>query len=219
VLAVQESKSIRRQMVRHQLMARGIRDRRVLAAMARVPREAFTTGRSLEEAYADSPLAIGSGQTISQPYIVALMTELLRARRKDRVLEIGTGSGYQTAVLATLAEEVYTMERLAPMLASAVSRLRRLGFTNVQGRVGDGAFGWAEAAPFNGILVTAASPQVPAPLTAQLDRGGRLVIPIGSETNQELVVVERTNGGFRERRAGGVRFVPLVSPLGFATPW
>lgn len=212
------TRRLRHQMVRSQLAARGIRDRRVLAAMAWVPRELFSGAHNLDDAYADSPLPIGAGQTISQPYVVALMTQLLAVRRHDRVLEIGTGSGYQTAIVAQLAGDVFTIERLAPLLEAALARLRRLGFTQVHGRVGDGAFGWPDTAPFQGILVTAATPRVPPPLLHQLAIGGRLVLPLGPEATQELIVVHRTADGFHERSAGGVRFVPLVSPLGFPTP-
>jgi len=202
-------------MVAAQLAQRGICDRRVLAVMARVPREWFLPPPLHREAYADSPLPIGSGQTISQPYIVALMTAALGPRRRDRVLEIGTGSGYQAAILAYLARQVYTIERRPDLLVEAEERFRRLGLTNIETRLGDGATGWPEAAPFNGILVTAAAPAVPPPLLQQLSPGGRLVIPIGDLSMQELVIYERTGSGVTERRGGGVRFVPLISRLAF----
>ena len=206
-------------MVASQLAARGIRDCRVLAAMACVPREWFLPPQLADEAYDDAPLPIGSGQTISQPYIVALMTAALAPRRGDRVLEIGTGSGYQTAVLAHLGARVYTIERLPDLLVEAEERFRRLGLTNIETRLGDGAGGWPERAPFDGIIVTAAAPAVPPPLTQQLAVGGRLVIPIGDLGAQELVILEREpaggGGGLVERRAGGVRFVPLISRLAF----
>jgi protein-L-isoaspartate(D-aspartate) O-methyltransferase len=202
-------------MVASQLAGRGIKDRRVLATMAWVPREWFLPPHLAEEAYDDAPLPIGSGQTISQPYIVALMTAALAPRRGERALEIGTGSGYQTAILARLGARVYTIERLPDLLVEAEERFRRLGLTDIETRLGDGAGGWSERAPFQGIIVTAAAPSVPPPLTQQLAVGGRLVIPIGDLSTQELVVLRRTPTGLEERRAGGVRFVPLISRLGF----
>ena len=161
------------------------------------------------------PISIGSGQTISQPYIVALMTEALAPRRGQRILEIGTGSGYQTAVLAHLGAHVYTIERLPDLLVEAEERFRRLGLPHIGTRLGDGACGWPEAAPFDGIIVTAAAPAVPPPLTEQLAPGGRLVIPIGDLGAQELVILQRTAAELVERHAGGVRFVPLISRLAF----
>lgn len=202
-------------MVRSQIVRRGIRSPRVLAAMAWVPREWFVS-RDLEpDAYRDGPLPIGNGQTISQPFIVALMTDALHPRRSHRVLEIGTGSGYQTAVLAHLVRRVYTIERLPDLLVEAEVRCERLGLTNITTRLGDGAAGWPEAAPFDGIIVTAAAPRVPEPLLAQVAVGGRIVVPIGDQAEQELVILEREAEGWRERSEGGVRFVPLVSRLAF----
>jgi protein-L-isoaspartate(D-aspartate) O-methyltransferase len=202
-------------MVAAQLAQRGISNRRVLAVMARLPREWFLPPPLHPEAYADSPLPIGSGQTISQPYIVALMTAALAPRRRHRVLEIGTGSGYQAAILASLTRQVYTIERRPDLLVEAEERFRRLGLTNIETRLGDGAIGWPEAAAFDGILVTAAAPAVPPPLLEQLAPDGRLVIPIGDLSMQELVIYERTGSGLTERRGGGVRFVPLISRLAF----
>ncbi len=203
-------------MIMSQVANRGLRDTRVLAAMAWTPREWFLAPHLARSAYDDGPLPIGSGQTISQPYIVALMTASLAPRRKDRILEIGTGSGYQTAILAHLAARVFTIERLPDLLVEAEERFRRLSFTNIETRLGDGAAGWPEAAPFDGILVTAAAPRVPEPLLAQLTPGGRLVIPVGDLASQELVVLQRTSRGIEERSAGSVRFVPLISRLAFA---
>ena len=205
-------------MIVNQVANRGLRDARVLAAMAWTPREWFLAPHLARSAYDDGPLPIGSGQTISQPYIVALMTASLTPRRKDRILEIGTGSGYQTAILAHLVARVYTIERLPDLLVEAEERFRRLGggLTNIETRMGDGAAGWPEEAPFDGIIVTAAAPRVPEPLLTQLAPGGRLVIPIGDLASQELVVLQRTPGGIAERSAGGVRFVPLISRLAFA---
>jgi protein-L-isoaspartate(D-aspartate) O-methyltransferase len=205
-------------MVAAQLAHRRIRNRRVLAVMARVPREWFLPPHLQREAYDDTPLPIGSGQSISQPYIVALMTASLALRRRDRVLEIGTGSGYQTAILAHLvtAGRVYTIERLPDLLVETEERFRRLGLTNIETRLSDGAGGWPEAAPFDGILVTAAAPAAPAPLLQQLALGGRMIIPIGDLGAQELVIYRRTGEGLEERRAGSVRFVPLISRFAFA---
>jgi len=215
-----ETRRQRRRMVARQLAGRGIREGRVLAAMAWVPREWFLPAHLAGSAYEDAPLPIGSGQTISQPLIVALMTEALAPRRRDTVLEIGTGSGYQTAILARLARRVYTIERLPDLLVEAEERFRRLGLRNIETRLGDGASGWPERAPFQGIMVTAAAPSVPTPLTEQLAPGGRLVIPIGDLASQELVILERGPAGLVERRAGGVRFVPLISRLAFTEePW
>src|SRR5438094_5636768 len=204
-------------MVAAQLAQRGIRDRRVLAVMARVPREWFLPPHLHAEAYEDTPLPIGSGQPISQPYIVALMTAALAPRRRDRVLEIGTGSGYQAAILAHLARRVYTIERRPDLLVEAEERFRRLGLTNIETRLGDGAAGWPEEAPFDGIIVAAAAPRIPEPLATQLAPGGRLVIPVGDLASQELVILERPRSGegLLQRQAGGVRFVPLISRLAF----
>src|SRR5437764_4420045 len=201
-------------MVVNQVAARGIKNRRVLAAMAWAPREWFLAPHLADEAYDDAPLPVGSGQTISQPLIVALMTEALAPRRGHRVLEIGTGSGYQTAVLAHLGARVYTVERLPDLLVEAEERFRRLGLTNIETRLGDGAGGWPERAPFDRIIVTAAAPGIPVPLTEQLAPGGRLVIPVGDLGGQELVILQRGPGGsLTERHAGGVRCVPLISRL------
>ena len=202
-----------------QLASRGIRNQRVLAAMRWAPREWFLPPNLAGNAYADAPLPIGNGQTISQPFVVALMTERLAPRRTDRILEIGTGSGYQTAILAYVAGagKIFTIERLPDLLVEAEERFRRLGLTNIETRLGDGAAGWPEEAPFDGIIVAAAAPRIPEPLSAQLAPGGRLVIPVGDLASQELVILERpTNGGaVQQRGAGGVRFVPLISRLAF----
>jgi len=206
-------------MVMRQLAGRGVRDQRVLAAMRWAPREWFLPPHLARDAYNDAPLPIGSGQTISQPFVVALMTERLGPRRTHRILEIGTGSGYQTAILAYLAGngKVFTVERLPDLLVEAEERFRRLGLTNIETRLGDGAAGWPEEAPFDGIIVAAAAPRVPEPLAAQLKPGGRLVIPVGDLATQELVILERSkNGeGLVQQQAGGVRFVPLISRLAF----
>jgi protein-L-isoaspartate(D-aspartate) O-methyltransferase len=207
----------REQMVDRQILARGVQDPAVLSAMRRVPREAFVPRYLSRRAYADQPLPIGEGQTISQPYIVATMTESLRLREGDRVLEIGTGSGYAAAVLAEIAGEVYTIERLARLAESARRRLAYLGYTNVHVRHGDGSLGWAEYAPFDAIVVTAGGPEVPPSLLAQLAVGGRLVMPVGaSALAQQLVRVVRTGETSYEREElGDVAFVPLIGAEGW----
>jgi protein-L-isoaspartate(D-aspartate) O-methyltransferase len=205
-------------MIMTQIANRGIRDCRALAALMSVPREWFVPPTLAADAYEDAPLPIGNGQTISQPYVVALMTAALAPRRTDHVLEIGTGSGYQTAILARLVARVSTVERLPDLLVEAEARFARLHLENIATRLGDGARGWPEHAPFQGILVTAAAPRVPPPLLEQLAVGGRLVIPLGDLGAQELVIVTREPGGWSERGAGGVRFVPLVSSLAFTDP-
>ena len=206
-------------MVMRQLAGRGVRDQRVLAAMRWAPREWFLPPHLAADAYSDAPLPIGSGQTISQPYVVALMTERLAPRRNARILEIGTGSGYQTAILAYLCAsgKVFTIERLPDLLVEAEERFRRLGLTNIETRLGDGAAGWPEEAPFDGIIVAAAAPRIPEPLTTQLAPGARLVIPVGDLASQELVILERprSGAGLLQQLAGGVRFVPLISRLAF----
>jgi protein-L-isoaspartate(D-aspartate) O-methyltransferase len=204
-----EYASERARMVTEQIAAREIRDPRVLAAMRAVPRHEFVPEALRGRAYADRPLPIGEGQTISQPYIVALMTELASVAPGARVLEIGTGSGYQAAVLAELAGQVYTIEIVEPLAEQAREVLERLGYENIQFRVGDGYRGWPEATPFDAILVTAAPPRVPEPLKEQLAVGGRIVIPVG-EHYQSLRVITRTASGFEERDVASVRFVPMT---------
>lgn len=199
------------QMVRQQLEARGIRDERVLAAMRRVPRHEFVPGHLRASAYEDCPLPIGHGQTISQPYIVAFMTEQLALKPTDRVLEIGTGSGYQAAVLAELVAEVYTIEIIQPLAEQARATLSRLGYTNVMIRVGDGHKGWPEKAPFDAIIVTCAPEDVPQALVDQLKDGGRMIIPVGPLWDQELVLLEKKQGRITRTDVLPVRFVPMIS--------
>jgi protein-L-isoaspartate(D-aspartate) O-methyltransferase len=199
----------RESMVKGQIEARGVRDPRVLAAMREIPRHEFVPTAQREHAYEDRALPIGLGQTISQPYIVAAMTELLELSGEERVLEIGTGSGYQAAVLGWLAREVYTIEIVPELASRAEADLRRLGFANVRVRHGDGWRGWPEAAPFDAILVTAAPEQVPQPLVDQLAVGGRLVLPLG-DLDQDLVLLTRDAEGVRQERLFGVRFVPMT---------
>ena len=199
----------REAMVREQIEARGVRTAAVLQAMRKVPRQEFVPESARRAAYDDCPLPIGQGQTISQPYIVALMTELARLTPESRVLEVGTGSGYQAAVLAELAAEVYTIEIVPELAHRAEGDLVRLGYKNVHFRIGDGYRGWPELAPFDAIVVTAAPEKIPPPLLEQLKVGGRLVIPVGGY-QQELKVVTRTAGGYREETSGSVRFVPMT---------
>ena len=195
-------------MVDDQIEARGIRDPRVLAAMRKVPRERFVPPDVVPLAYADQPLPIGHGQTISQPYIVAYMSEALRVTNQSQVLEIGTGSGYQAAILGELAREVYTIELIPELAARARETLASLGYTNVHVRTGDGYLGWPDQAPFDAIMVTAAPDHVPQPLVDQLAVGGRLVIPVG-DVDQEIRILTRTAAGIQESRTIPVRFVPL----------
>ncbi len=198
-------------MVAGQLKARDITDPRVLAALGKVPRHQFVPPELASLAYGDYPLPIGGGQTISQPYIVALMTQWAEVKPGDRVLEVGTGSGYQAAVLAELTDQVYTIELLPDLARQAAARLKELGYTRVHVRTGDGDRGWTEAAPFDAILVTAAAPLVPPALAAQLKEGGRLVIPLGTAGgDQTLVRLRKVKGELQEEERLPVRFVPLV---------
>ncbi|MBP1725910.1 MAG: protein-L-isoaspartate(D-aspartate) O-methyltransferase [Deltaproteobacteria bacterium] len=205
----------RNRMVDSQLVSRGIKDAKVLLAMRKVPRHRFVEEALISQAHGDHPLPIGEKQTISQPYIVALMTEALELRGVERVLEIGTGSGYQTAILAELAEKVYSIERMYPLSVKARRLLDELGYLNVVLKVGDGTLGWKEEAPFDAVMVTAGSPEVPQPLVDQLAVGGRLVIPVGDRYSQSLVRVARTKEGIKKSDLGGCRFVNLVGQHGW----
>lgn len=207
--------SLRNHMVEAHLRARGIVDERVLEAMADVPRHLFVPDELRSRAYDDRPLDIGHGQTISQPYMVALMTQELRVRPQDRVLEIGTGSGYQTAILSLLAAEVVTIERVQALALEAENRLAELGYENVTVEVGDGTLGCSEQVPFDGIMVTAGAPDIPRALKNQLADGGRLVCPVGPRDVQQLVVVSRNGEVFRERMGTGCVFVPLIGVQGW----
>jgi len=202
----------RERMVKEQIEGRGIKDPPTLAAMRKVPRHLFVPGASADQAYGDFPLPIGQGQTISQPYIVAFMTEALGLHGGESVLEIGTGSGYQSAVLSHIAGKVHTIEIVPELAAEARARLERLGYRNVTVRAGDGYAGWPDAAPFEAIMVTAAAPRIPEPLKQQLADGGRLVLPVGDEY-QELIVVTRRGASFDERRVLPVRFVPMTGAV------
>jgi protein-L-isoaspartate(D-aspartate) O-methyltransferase len=199
----------RLRMVSSQIEARGVKDRTVLEAMRKVPRHLFVPAELQRQAYHDGPLSIGDQQTISQPYIVALMTEELRPAPGMKVLEIGTGSGYQAAVLAECGCHVFSIEILGGLGLQAAEKLRELGYTNVLTTIGDGYDGWKEHAPFDGILVTAAPPSVPGPLLEQLDVGGRLIIPLG-RAGQDLVTITRTAKGHEQRSVIPVRFVPMT---------
>jgi protein-L-isoaspartate(D-aspartate) O-methyltransferase len=199
-------------MVEQQLKARDIVDPAVLAAMAKVPRHLFVPPGLVGEAYRDYPLPIGEGQTISQPYIVALMTQLLALTGSEKVLEVGTGSGYQAAVLAEIVPHVFSIEILPALAVSAAARLASLGYRSVRVRAGDGYRGWPEEAPFDAVIVTAGATHVPQPLVDQLREGGRLVIPVGSGGFQDLVVGTKEGGRLAIRSVAPVRFVPLVEP-------
>jgi len=205
----------RERMVETQIKARGIKDERVLKAMLKVPRHLFVDEALRDQAYGDFPLPIGEGQTISQPYIVALMTEALELKGNERVLEIGTGSGYQTAILAELALWVYTIERFPTLLERAKKVLKELGYKNISFKLDDGTLGWKEVAPFDAIIVTAASPDIPSPLVEQLAEGGKMVIPIGDEFSQTLIKGVKKGGKLHTKALEPVRFVKLVGAYGF----
>ena len=207
--------SARKVMVAHDLQGRDIKDKAVLEAMGKVPRHLFVPGALMSRAYADYPLPIGKGQTISQPYVVAMMTQAVSPRPGDRVLEIGTGSGYQAAVLAEIVDEVYTIEIIPALAQSASAKLKELGYDNVHVKAGDGFFGWPEKAPFDAIVVTAAAPKIPELLLEQLARGGRLIMPVGPvETSQRLTLVtKRSDGRLSYQVREGVRFVPMTGRI------
>ena len=205
-----------RRLLVEELRRHGIADERVLTAIGHVRREQFVPGSLADRAYENVALPIGLGQTISQPYVVALMTQELGLTGTERVLEVGTGSGYQAAILARLASVVVSVERVPPLLESARKALDALGFKNVELHLANGTLGWPAGAPYDRIIVTAAGPEVPAVLLEQLAPGGRLVMPVGTLKAQRLVLVQRTNAGFEETNLGGVRFVPLVGEGGWS---
>jgi protein-L-isoaspartate(D-aspartate) O-methyltransferase len=202
-------KAMREKMVDTQIKARGVKDPRVLSAMLKVERHRFVPEEYLNSAYSDQPLPIGEGQTISQPYIVALMTELLELKGDEKVLEIGTGSGYQAAILAELAKEVYSIEIIESLASSAEKRLRQLGYQNIHVKAGDGYLGWPEMAPFDAIIVTAAPDHIPKPLIEQIKEGGRMVVPVGTYT-QELKKIVKRSGKIETTDIIPVIFVPLT---------
>lgn len=205
----------RDRMIETQLIGRGIQDPRVLDAMRKVPRHLFVDEALQDQAYSDHPLPIGDKQTISQPYIVALMTESLRLKGHEKILEIGTGSGYQAAILAELVDRVFTVERFPNLAYRANQVLSKLGYRNVLVRVSDGTLGWPDETPFDGILVTAGTWRIPQPLVDQLAYGGRMVLPLGERDYQELALVERHADGIKKHSLGSVRFVDLIGKWGY----
>jgi protein-L-isoaspartate(D-aspartate) O-methyltransferase len=205
----------REKMVKNQLMPRGIKDTGVLEVMGKIPRDRFVEEALVGEAYNDHPLPIGHRQTISQPYIVALMTEALELTGEENTLEIGTGSGYQTAILADLSKKVYTIERIRPLLVKARNTLAELGYNNILFKAFDGTFGWKEYEPYDAIMVTAGAPKIPQPLLDQLAEDGRLIIPVGNKFSQELIKVTRKKGNYLQENLGGCRFVDLVGVHGW----
>lgn len=209
-------KRLRQGMVKDQLIARGISDERVLAVFYKVEREKFVPSDLREDAYGDFPLSIGEGQTISQPYMVALMTQSLELKGCERVLEIGTGSGYQTAILTELSEEVYSVERIKSLAQKAESLLKKLGYSKVKIFVSDGTMGWEEFSPYDRILVTAGAKQVPQPLVNQLKDEGIMVIPVGSVYSQELRVIRKKKGRVRSTTVERCVFVPLIGKYGWS---
>ncbi len=207
--------ALRNSMVMTQLIPRGIRDERVLAAMRKVPRHLFVPETLQQRAYDDMALSIGEGQTISQPFMVAIMTELLELKGEEKVLEIGTGSGYQAAILAELSQEVYTVERIAALAARAEARLQVLGYRNVQVKIDDGTLGWIDRSPFDRILITAGAPKVPDPLLEQLAEDGILLAPVGDRYSQQLVKMIKEQGAIREEFHTMCVFVPLIGQHGW----
>ena len=205
----------RMKMVQMQLIRRGITDVNVLETMKKVPRHRFVPEKLAESAYGDCPLSIGEGQTISQPYMVALMTQCLELTGCEKVLEVGTGSGYQTAILAELSGKVYTMERVEDLSCRAAGILKEFGYANIRFRVGDGSEGWSEFAPYDGVMVTAGSPGIPEPVVRQLAEKGRIVIPVGGEYSQDLVAGREKKAGLEKRTVCGCTFVPLVGKYGW----
>ncbi len=206
---------LREAMVETQLVPRGIRDIAVLDAMRFVPRHHFVDAAAQHMAYDDMALPIGEGQTISQPYMVAVMTELLALTGAEKVLEVGTGSGYQAAILSRLAGEVFTIERIAPLAEKAIQRFRDLLYDNIHVKVGDGTLGWPEEAPFDRIIITAASPKIPDPLEEQISENGIIVIPVGSRYSQQLLRITKSESGFREEYHTPCVFVPLIGEHGW----
>ena len=202
--------TLRNTMVRYQIADRGISNNQLLRAMRKVPRHLFVPAEYQNEAYADYPLSIGHGQTISQPYIVALMTDVVRPDKKKKALEVGTGSGYQAAILAELVDSVYTVEIVPELAIESAARLKELGYKNITGKYGDGYNGWKEHSPFDCIIVTAAAGKIPQPLIDQLAENGRLVIPVGEPFSvQELILIVKKNGKIEKRRLTTVKFVPF----------
>jgi len=209
-------KLARERMVKNQLIARGIKDEKVLQAMGTIPRHRFIEEALAGEAYNDHPVPIGEKQTISQPYIVALMTEALELKGRENTLEIGTGSGYQTAILATLSSRVYTIERVKSLLVHARKLLAQIGYDNILFKAFDGTLGWKEYAPFDAIIVTAGAPRIPQPLIDQLADNGRIIIPVGDKYTQELIKVTKKGEALKQENMGGCRFVNLIGVHGWS---
>jgi protein-L-isoaspartate(D-aspartate) O-methyltransferase len=207
----------RQEMVKRQIEARGVTDPKVLAAMSKVPRHLFVSDALRDQAYGDFPLPIGEQQTISQPYIVAEMTQALQPGKDDRILEIGTGSGYQAAILAEIVFRVYTVEKIYPLYTKSRKLFDKLHYHNIVTKYSDGTSGWEDESPFDGIIVTAGSPGIPKPLVSQLAVGGRMVIPVGDLYSQELIKLYKDEHGIRKTNLGGCRFVKLVGEYGWRT--
>ena len=214
--AIQAYVGQRRKMIEEQLLGRGIKDLVVMEAMSRVPRHLFVNSSLQHRAYGDCPLPIGQNQTISQPYIVALMTQVLQLKGEERVLEIGTGSGYQTAILAELASQVFTIERIKPLAKNTKLLLEQLGYENVVFKAFDGTYGWRDQSPFDAILISASTPDVPTALIQQLADKGRLVAPVGGRQSQDLIVLKKNGSRVVRREIGSCKFVPLIGK--FAWP-
>lgn len=210
-----EFKKIRDLMVETQLITRGIKDRRMLDAMRRVPRHLFVDESIQYKAYDDMALPIGEGQTISQPYMVAIMTELLELKGNEKILEIGTGSGYQAVILAELSKEVYTIERVAVLVKRAEERFNFLGYGNIHVKVGDGTLGWPEESPFDRVIITAGTPKIPDPLIEQLSEGGIIIAPVGDRFSQQLIKVKKSKGRLSEEYHTPCIFVPLIGEYGW----
>ena len=208
--------NLREHMVKTQLIPRGIKDQRVLSAMKEVPRHLFVADHIQSRAYDDMALSIGDGQTISQPYMVAIMSELLELHGTEKILEIGTGSGYQAAVLSQLAQEVYTVERIESLAQKAEARFQALGYSNVSVKIDDGTLGWTEKAPFDRIIITAGSPEIPKPLFDQLSEGGIIIAPVGDRFSQQLLKLEKSHGKIIETRHTPCVFVPLIGKHGWS---
>jgi protein-L-isoaspartate(D-aspartate) O-methyltransferase len=208
-------KTLRENMVELQIKSRGTNNEKVLEAMREIPRHLFVPEQQRAYAYEDFPLPIGEGQTISQPHIVALMTEMLQLKGHEKVLEIGTGSGYQAAVLSKIAKEVYTIEKIESLGLEAERLFKELGYKNIKVKIGDGTEGWSEYAPYDGIIVTAGSPKIPEPLIEQLGENGRIIIPVGNSFSQDLIIGEKIKGELIKRTICGCVFVPLIGKHGW----
>ncbi len=208
-------RALRELMVKTQLIPRGIKDKRVLETMRKVPRHLFVDERLRDRAYDDSALSIGEGQTISQPYMVAIMTQLLELKGEEKVLEIGTGSGYQAAILAELAKEVYTVERVESLANKAIEKFRNLGYNNIYVKVGNGTLGWQEKSPFDRIIITAGTPKLPEPLLEQLSKNGILVAPVGDRFTQMLLKIKKTDSELKTEKIIPCVFVPLIGEHGW----